>query len=111
MLIIFPKDSAELTEEAMDRLSLVVGRGLLSPGLKDSRFEVAGHTDDNGSNEANMEISRKRAVAVKSYLVENFKIEPSRLQVASYGHTRPVAPNTTPENRRMNRRVEFKRIK
>ncbi len=111
MLIIFPGDSTELSEQATDQLSLVVGRALQSPALKDAVFEVAGHTDDNGSAEVNLAVSKKRAESVKRYLVENFNIAPKRLQVAYYGHTRPAAPNTTAQNRQMNRRVEFKRLK
>lgn len=111
MLIIFPGDSTELTEQATDQLSLVVGRALMSPTLKDAVFEVAGHTDDSGSAEVNLAVSKKRAESVKQFLTENFKIAPARLQVAYYGHTRPAAPNTTTQNRQMNRRVEFKRLK
>ena len=111
MWILFSNESAELSEAAEDQLSLVVGRSLLSPALEGARFEVAGHTDARGSSKANIEISRRRAQTVKDYLVDNFNIDPERLQVVSYGDTRPVMPNNSLENRRMNRRVEFRRLK
>ena len=111
MLITFPNSSAELTDAAKDQLSLVVGRALLSPALEDAYFEVAGHTDSIGNAEVNIEMSRKRSQAVKDYLVENFNINPERLQVAYYGGTRPIMPNDTKQGRSMNRRVEFKRLK
>ncbi|HIJ78656.1 MAG: OmpA family protein [Desulfobulbaceae bacterium] len=111
MLIIFPDESAELSDDAKDQLSLVVGRALLSPALADAHFEIGGHTDAGGNSKANMEMSRGRAQAVKDYLVDNFNINPERLQVAAYGDSRPVMPNDSSANRNMNRRVEFKRLK
>jgi chemotaxis protein MotB len=47
---------------------------------------------------------------VRKYLLETFAIEPENLIVAYYGDTRPAVPNTTVENRALNRRVEFKRL-
>ena len=104
-------DPSRISDETGDYLSLVIGRALLNPALKDAVFEVGGYSDDAGSAAAGMEASRKRAEAVKKYLVENANIDAKRLAVAAYGQTKPVAPNTTAENRMLNRRVEFKRIK
>lgn len=78
-----------------------------NPWLK---LEVAGHTDSQGSEEANMEISLKRAKSVATYLIDHFNISPHRLKVFGYGESRPVADNSTVEGRRMNRRVEFRAI-
>ncbi|MFZ5774454.1 MAG: OmpA family protein [Thermodesulfobacteriota bacterium] len=104
-------DPAKLTDETGDYLSLVIGRALQSPALKEAVFEVGGYSDDSGSEEVSVEMSRKRAEAVRKYLVENASIDPKRLVVAAYGKVRPVAPNTTAENRMLNRRVEFKRVR
>jgi len=72
-------------------------------------IEVAGHTDDIGSYESNMELSRKRAEAVRSYLISK-GIEPERVIAKGYGSTQPVAPNDSDENRQKNRRVEIRII-
>jgi OOP family OmpA-OmpF porin len=74
------------------------------------KLEVAGHTDSGGSEEANMELSLKRAKSVSTYLIDHFSISPHRLKVFGYGESRPVADNSTTEGRRMNRRAEFRGI-
>lgn len=66
---------------------------------------IEGHTDDVGSDEFNMKLSRERAESVVNYLVENFGIDRSRLSAKGYGNTRRIAYDTTPEGRQKNRRV------
>jgi OOP family OmpA-OmpF porin len=66
---------------------------------------IEGHTDNRGKAEFNLEISQKRADSVKSYLVENLGIDPSRIEAVGYGETRPVADNKTSAGRERNRRV------
>lgn len=75
----------------------------------DLKAEIQGHTDSIGSAAYNMKLSRKRAESVKSYL-EKKGIHANRLKSEGYGFTKPVVPNTTPENRALNRRVELKPI-
>jgi outer membrane protein OmpA-like peptidoglycan-associated protein len=70
------------------------------------RLRIEGHADSTGPHEKNMELSQKRAEAVRNYLISS-GIQPSRLEVAGYGDTRPIANNATEEGRRMNRRIEF----
>jgi OmpA-OmpF porin, OOP family len=70
------------------------------------RIGLEGHTDHTGGPEYNEMLSQRRADAVKSYLVENFGIEASRLSAKGYGLTRPLASNATKEGRQKNRRVE-----
>lgn len=111
MMVLFNNNSAALNDDEKDQLSLVMGRAMQSPALKDAVFEVQGHNDESGSDKASMDISKKRAEAVKKYLVDSCNIDPKRLQVAAYGHSRPAVPNTTQESRKLNRRVEFKRLK
>ncbi|MGV1099734.1 OmpA family protein [Thiovibrio sp. JS02] len=111
LLVLFPGGSAELPEEGADQLSLVAARALSSPELKGAVFEVAGNTDDSGDAAGNMDLSRKRAEVVRHFLVKNFNIDARRLQVAAHGQSQPIVPNTTEQNRSMNNRVEFKRIK
>ncbi len=74
---------------------------------KDWKVRVEGHTDDQGPAKANLELSKKRAVAVKDYLVKKLKVDGARLSTEGLGDTRPLAPNTTDEGRAKNRRVEL----
>ncbi|MFB6232438.1 MAG: OmpA family protein [Salinibacter sp.] len=68
---------------------------------------IEGHTDNTGGFEANKKLSRKRAQAVKSALVENHGIDASRLKTVGLGSTQPTAPNDTEKGRAKNRRVEL----
>ena len=111
LLILFPGKSVELPEEGSDQLSLVAVRALNSPELKNAVFEVSGNTDDTGEKAANLALSRKRAEAVRDFLVENYRVDAKRLKVAAYGEAQPLVPNSTEQNRSMNNRVEFKRLK
>lgn len=70
------------------------------------RIICEGHTCDIGSSESNIRVGQKRADAAKAYLVEQ-GIAPERIDTQSKGETNPIAPNTSEENRRLNRRVEF----
>jgi OmpA-OmpF porin, OOP family len=74
------------------------------------RLRVEGHTDDVGADDANLALSHRRAAAVRQYLVERFSIDASRLEGQGFGETRPAVPNTTPEAREQNRRVELVRL-
>lgn len=70
------------------------------------RVEVQGHTDDRGSEGYNLELSRRRAAAVRQYLVDH-GIDPRRVIARGYGASRPRVPNTAPAQRAQNRRVEL----
>jgi len=74
------------------------------------KIKVLGHTSNDGDDNANMELSRKRAAAVKDLLVNEFGIDASRLETEGKGETQPVADNKTREGKALNRRVEFIRI-
>jgi outer membrane protein OmpA-like peptidoglycan-associated protein len=71
---------------------------------------IIGHTDSDGAAAHNMELSEKRAEAVKNYLMTHFSIDGARLQSDGKGATQPVAPNTTPAGKAKNRRVEFVKL-
>jgi OOP family OmpA-OmpF porin len=71
-----------------------------------SRFEVGGYTDSDGSDASNLTLSQKRAEAVKTQLV-NIGIDCGRLTAKGYGETKPIADNTTFDGKAQNRRVEF----
>jgi outer membrane protein OmpA-like peptidoglycan-associated protein len=72
--------------------------------------EISGHTDDVGSASSNQNLSQKRAEAVRMWLISK-GIAPDRLIAVGYGEEWPRVPNTTPDGRRLNRRIEFKRIR
>lgn len=67
---------------------------------------VKGHTDNIGTDEANMNLSRERAKAVVNYLIQK-GVKESKLQYDFFGATSPLASNDTEAGRRLNRRVEF----
>lgn len=110
MQILFRSSSSTLDDASLEKLR-VVGEALRSPGLAGARLEVAGHTDDTGDEEGNLKLSRERAEAVRDQLVRRGRIAGDRLAVVAFGQGRPIVPNTTPDNRRLNRRVEFRLLK
>ena len=67
---------------------------------------IGGHTDNTGPRALNERLSLARANAVKSALVNDYKVDPARLTAEGYAWDKPVAENTTKEGRAMNRRVE-----
>jgi outer membrane protein OmpA-like peptidoglycan-associated protein len=77
---------------------------------EDIVVEISGHTDDVGSASSNQALSQKRADAVRFWLTSK-GIQADRIVAKGYGEDFPRVPNDSPEHRRMNRRIEFKRIK
>ena len=73
-------------------------------GKAGTRVEIRGHTDDIGNEALNMDLSRRRAEAVKAYLVGK-GLRAEDLTTVGLGEMQPIAPNDTPENREQNRRV------
>ncbi len=76
---------------------------------KNIKIVLNGHTDNVGSPESNMDLSNRRANAVKDYLI-NQGIDASRLSAKGYGETKPRASNDTDDGRALNRRTEFEII-
>jgi outer membrane protein OmpA-like peptidoglycan-associated protein len=70
------------------------------------RFNVEGHTDNTGSVETNNELSLRRAISVRDYLISQ-GVAASSTDVAGLGSARPIADNTTADGRARNRRVEI----
>ncbi len=69
-------------------------------------IELDGHTDNIGTVRHNLMLSKRRAAAVKKFLVNN-RVDPERIKVRYYGEMRPIADNTSSEGRQTNRRVEM----
>lgn len=68
---------------------------------------IVGHTDSDGADEANLTLSKKRAESVKNALVKEFGVTANRLTTDGKGESEPAGPNTTPQGKANNRRVEF----
>jgi len=73
----------------------------------DVKVKIIGHTDSDGKDADNLELSKRRAEAVKAILVSEFKIDGSRMQTDGKGESQPVDKNDTPQGKANNRRVEF----
>jgi outer membrane protein OmpA-like peptidoglycan-associated protein len=74
---------------------------------KTASFKIVGHTDSDGDATSNLQLSQKRALAVKQALTNLFGINATVLQTDGKGETQPLAKNDTPEGKAQNRRVEF----
>ena len=70
------------------------------------KVEVQGHTDADGDDTHNLELSQARAEAVVAYLVKK-GIAADRLTAKGYGETKPLVPNDSKANKQKNRRVQF----
>ncbi len=81
--------------------------GELLQGDPTLKVEIRVHTDNAGAPAVNLRLSRSRAAAIKTYLVEHLGITPERLTTSGFGDTRPVASSATEEGRERNRRVEL----
>ncbi len=102
--VFFDVNSATLKPESyaeLNRLAEILKR---YPGIV---VEISGHTDNTGSFQYNMKLSQRRAEAVVQYLISQ-GVPPESLVAKGYGPTKPIAPNSTPEGRALNRRVEAK---
>jgi len=104
--ILFDTDSDRLRPESAPIIRLVAQGLTANPALK---LLIEGHTDSTGNAEHNLDLSKRRAEAVKAVLVSQFNVEGARLTTAGLGATKPVDSNDTPQGRAQNRRVEFVR--
>ena len=75
--------------------------------VPDVQVKIAGHTDADGADAANLDLSKRRAESVKAELVKSFGVNGDRLVTDGLGESQPAAPNDTPSNKALNRRVEF----
>ena len=75
----------------------------------DLKLRVEGHTDNAGKDKANLDLSKKRAAAVKAWLVKN-GVDGARLNTEGYGSSKPVGDNKTDEGKAKNRRVELVKL-
>lgn len=78
--------------------------------VPDVKVKIFGHTDSDGVEAANLDLSKRRAAAVKNELAKSFGVNAERLETDGLGESQPVAPNDSPANKALNRRVEFVKL-
>jgi outer membrane protein OmpA-like peptidoglycan-associated protein len=100
----FDFDSADIRPDSYPILDAVVELFRSHPEIQ--KVQVQGHADDVGTDEYNLSLSRRRANAVMTYLIQR-GIEPARLEAIGFGRMRPLVQGTTEEARATNRRTEF----
>lgn len=105
--ITFDSGSDRLKEESHGVLKDIAEVMQDDPSLK---LKIVGHTDSDGADDFNMELSKKRAAAIKVALVDEYSIDGSRLETDGKGESEPVADNNSAEGKANNRRAEFIKI-
>lgn len=101
--IAFETGSANIRPSSYKLLDEIFESAVVAEGLK---LGVYGHTDNNGSDAVNVPLSKKRADAVKAYLMKK-GLKEARVEAEGFGSSRPIADNGTEEGRSKNRRVEI----
>jgi OOP family OmpA-OmpF porin len=101
--IYFETSKYDLLTQSFYELDKVVTLLKENPTMK---IEIDGHTDNVGSADKNQILSQDRAIAVMNYIVSK-GILSNRISAKGFGSTKPMVDNDTPENRQLNRRVEF----
>ena len=104
LYINFDFDSAALGTDAQLTLK-TVGTALADPRLRGFGFKIAGHTDAVGTDEYNIDLSRRRAEAVRQHLIYYYSIAAERITAQGYGKTRLLDPQHPEDG--INRRVEI----
>jgi len=103
----FEHDKAIIRKKSFGELESLTNMMLIREDLK---IRLDGHTDNNGTEEYNMELSKNRVQAVKDFLMAN-GVDDSRIETHYYGESKPIADNATKEGQAKNRRVEMHYIK
>jgi outer membrane protein OmpA-like peptidoglycan-associated protein len=105
--IYFDVNSATIRPESGTTLEEI---GSMLQDHPELRISIEGHTDSDGDDASNLDLSERRAASVKDYLISDYGIDSSRLESVGLGETVPVADNSTPEGKQQNRRVELVRL-
>lgn len=93
----------KIERDDLEKLAVI---GTFLAKYPDTTAVIEGHTDNVGTEEHNLKLSKERAQSVVDYLVETKHIERSRLTAVGYGDARPIADNSTEEGKRQNRRID-----
>jgi outer membrane protein OmpA-like peptidoglycan-associated protein len=104
--IFFAYDSDRILPQSYELLDSVAK--VINEHTEIAQIFIEGHTDSDGSDEYNLQLSDRRAKSVMRYLIENGRVEPKRLRAQGFGESRPIASNANEEGKAKNRRVEFR---
>ena len=102
--IYFDVNADKVKPESYATLKTIADILIENAGVK---IKIIGHTDADGNDAANLDLSKRRAAAVKAELVKTFSIDAAIIDTDGKGELQPVAANDTPSNKALNRRVEF----
>ena len=102
----FDFDKAEIKPESEPQLKAIADLLATDGAL---RLDIVGHTDNQGGDDYNRDLSQRRAEAVVAALAGNYGIEQERLTPVGQGPSRPLASNESEDGRALNRRVELVR--
>ena len=102
--ILFDVNSDRIKGESYGSLKEIAG--VLTENA-DLKVQIVGHTDSDGDDAKNLDLSKRRAASVKSALSSEFKIDASRMETDGKGESQPVDKNDNPAGKANNRRVEF----
>ncbi len=105
--IYFDVNSDQIKGESYKTLADIGTMLTDDPALK---LSIEGHTDSDGDDASNLDLSKRRAESVKAYLAANAKVDAGRLEAKGHGETKPIDVNTTSEGKANNRRVELVKI-
>jgi outer membrane protein OmpA-like peptidoglycan-associated protein len=105
--ILFATGSDRIRPESTPTLEEIAAMLTAHPDL---RLAIEGHTDSDGEDAFNQDLSERRAAAVKAWLVSERGVASDRLDTAGFGESKPAAPNDTAEGKQQNRRVELVRL-
>jgi len=103
----FEHDKAIIKKDSYGDLEALTNMMLVRSEVK---IHLAGHTDNVGTEQYNLKLSKDRVEAVKAFLLAN-GIDAARVQTEYFGESKPIADNTTEEGRQKNRRVEMEIVK
>jgi outer membrane protein OmpA-like peptidoglycan-associated protein len=101
--ILFDIDKSDLrpvSETNLAKLAIILNK------YPDTNILIEGHTDDTGTDDYNMALSKDRAQSVSLYLA-TAEVKSARFSIAGYGETQPIVTNDSPEGRQKNRRVDI----
>ncbi|NRF40077.1 OmpA family protein [Pedobacter foliorum] len=105
--ILFDVNSDVIKPESFGALKEIAGV-LTQAG--DIKIRITGHTDNDGDAATNLELSKKRAIAVKNTLSKDFGVNTAAFETDGKGETMPLLANSSPQNKANNRRVEFEKM-
>jgi OmpA-OmpF porin, OOP family len=105
--ILFDVNSANIKPESYGTLKEMAN---VLKEFADLKVKIVGHTDTDGKDDANLDLSKRRAASVKVALAKEFGIDESRMETDGKGESEPIDKNDTPAGKANNRRVEFIKI-